>query len=110
VGVAYDLLGGNQDVAIGGTLPQRIGSCLSTLDSLLCQPEAVVSSFVLAETAREANQTVLLAAFHSVRQSLTFSVSNRFYVKSVIFDALQVLKMQRRLARTSLSAIWVLIH
>jgi fatty acid synthase len=52
VGVAYDLLGGNQDVAIGGTLPQRIGSCLSTLDSLLCQPEAVVSSFVLAETVR----------------------------------------------------------
>lgn len=52
VGVAISLLGGNQDLAIGGTLPQRIGSCLSTLDTLLCQPEAIVSSFVLAESAR----------------------------------------------------------
>jgi len=51
VGVAFDLLGGNQDVAIGGTLPQRIVSCLATLDSLLCRHEAVVSSFVLAESS-----------------------------------------------------------
>jgi hypothetical protein len=52
VGVAFDLLGRNPNAAFGGTLPQRIDSCLSTLDALLCSPEAVVSSFVPAESSR----------------------------------------------------------
>lgn len=51
VGAAFDLFGDNQDFAVGSTLPQRIDSCLSTLDTLLCRPEAVVSSFVPAESS-----------------------------------------------------------
>ncbi|XP_014671172.1 PREDICTED: fatty acid synthase-like [Priapulus caudatus] len=47
VGMARSL-GGN-DTVIGGTLPQRIASCMQTMDVLLNQPFAVVSSFVLAE-------------------------------------------------------------
>lgn len=54
VGVVLDTMGGN-DTVIGGTLPQRITSCLSTLDRFLqlqrIHPDApaVYSSFVLAE-------------------------------------------------------------
>ncbi|KAG7277018.1 hypothetical protein CRUP_001644 [Coryphaenoides rupestris] len=50
VGVVLETMGGNEAV-IGGTLPQRIASCLETLDAFLCQRRPVVSSFVLAERA-----------------------------------------------------------
>uniref|UniRef100_UPI0037E9BFCC fatty acid synthase n=1 Tax=Semicossyphus pulcher TaxID=241346 RepID=UPI0037E9BFCC len=48
VGVVLETMGGN-DAVIGGTLPQRITSCLEVLDRFLCQPQPVMSSFVLAE-------------------------------------------------------------
>ncbi|XP_013881248.1 fatty acid synthase [Austrofundulus limnaeus] len=48
VGVVLETMGGN-DMVIGGTLPQRITSCLEALDFFLNQRQPVVSSFVLAE-------------------------------------------------------------
>lgn len=48
VGVVLETMGGN-DAVIGGTLPQRISSCMEVLDSFLCQQQPVMSSFVLAE-------------------------------------------------------------
>ncbi|XP_056152912.1 fatty acid synthase [Lampris incognitus] len=48
VGVVLETMGGN-DAVIGGTLPQRIASCLEVLDRFLCQRCPVMSSFVLAE-------------------------------------------------------------
>ncbi|XP_071318722.1 fatty acid synthase [Trachinotus anak] len=48
VGVVLETMGGN-DTVIGGTLPQRIASCMEVLDLFLCQRQPVMSSFVLAE-------------------------------------------------------------
>ena len=48
VGLIVETMGGN-DTEVGGTLPQRITSCLNTMDIFLQQPHAVVSSVVLAE-------------------------------------------------------------
>ncbi|XP_039990736.1 fatty acid synthase isoform X2 [Xiphias gladius] len=48
VGVVLESMGGN-DTVIGGTLPQRIHSCMEVLDFFLCQQQPVMSSFVLAE-------------------------------------------------------------
>ncbi|XP_051529897.1 fatty acid synthase [Myxocyprinus asiaticus] len=48
VGVVLETMGGN-DAVIGGTLPQRMTSCLEVLDRFLCQQRPVMSSFVLAE-------------------------------------------------------------
>uniref|UniRef100_A0A674MU67 Fatty acid synthase n=1 Tax=Takifugu rubripes TaxID=31033 RepID=A0A674MU67_TAKRU len=48
VGVVLESMGSN-DTVIGGTLPQRITSCLEVLDNFLCQKHPVMSSFVLAE-------------------------------------------------------------
>lgn len=45
VGVAYEMLGAN-DVIVGGTIPQRIPSCLNTLSKLLCSPFTVCFSVV----------------------------------------------------------------
>lgn len=44
---------GNNDSVIGGTLPQRMMSCLSTLDQFLNRSEPVLSSFVQAESKTE---------------------------------------------------------
>lgn len=48
VGIILEAMGTN-DTVIGGTLPQRIASCLEVLDLFLNQPHPVLSSFVLAE-------------------------------------------------------------
>lgn len=62
VGIAFVLLQGNSNATIGGTLPQRMSSCLSTLDQFLCQPHAVLSSFVLAESSHGKADTASSAA------------------------------------------------
>lgn len=48
VGLILETMGGN-DTEVGGTLPQRMSSCLTTMDTFLQQPNAVVASMVLAE-------------------------------------------------------------
>lgn len=55
VGVVIDKMGGN-DTTVGGTLPQRMSSCLSTLRTLMTHSYAVASSFVLAEKTIETGQ------------------------------------------------------
>lgn len=47
-GLVIDTLGDNETI-IGGTLPQRMTSCLATMDLFLQQPHAVLSSMVVAE-------------------------------------------------------------
>ena len=56
------LLRGNNTASIGGTLPQRMSSCLAALDQFLCQPDAVLSSFVLAESTRGKADTASTSA------------------------------------------------
>lgn len=41
-------MGGSNDTVIGGTLPQRMSSCLAVLDRFLSQAHPVMSSYVLA--------------------------------------------------------------
>ena len=50
--MVLDSMGGNETV-VGGTLPQRMSSCLAVLDRFLNQSHPVVSSFVLAERLTE---------------------------------------------------------
>lgn len=44
-----DSLAGDNDTVIGGTLPQRMVSCLHTIDLFMQQPHPVLSSMVVAE-------------------------------------------------------------
>lgn len=48
VGLVLETMGDN-DTVVGGTLPQRMSSCLCTMDSFLQQPHPVLASMVLAE-------------------------------------------------------------
>lgn len=68
VGLILETMGGN-DTEVGGTLPQRMSSCLSTMDLFLQQPNAVVSSMVLAEKRKgpgDGNQVSLTDAVANI--------------------------------------------
>ncbi|XP_054286913.1 fatty acid synthase-like [Macrosteles quadrilineatus] len=68
VGLILETMGDNETV-VGGTLPQRMSSCLATMDKFLQQPHAVLASLVLAEKRRaggESNQVGLLEAVGNI--------------------------------------------
>lgn len=68
VGLIMETMGGNE-TEVGGTLPQRISSCLNTIDNFLQQPNAVVASLILAEKQKrvaEGNQVNLIEAVANV--------------------------------------------
>ncbi|XP_071581800.1 fatty acid synthase-like [Temnothorax nylanderi] len=52
VGLVADMQEENKELVIGGTLQQRISSCLKTLEVFLLQDRPVVSSMVVAEKAK----------------------------------------------------------
>ncbi|KAF5283102.1 hypothetical protein FQA39_LY17409 [Lamprigera yunnana] len=49
VGLVADMLELRDNIEIGGTLPQKISSCLAVLDEFLNQDEVIVSSMVVAD-------------------------------------------------------------
>ncbi|XP_049874376.1 fatty acid synthase [Pectinophora gossypiella] len=53
VGLIVDTMGGD-DTEVGGTVPQRIASCMEALGTLLALPHPVVASMVLADKRRQA--------------------------------------------------------
>lgn len=68
VGLILETMGDNETV-VGGTLPQRMSSCLATMDKFLQQPHAVLASMVVAEKRRSGgsgNQISLLEAVGNI--------------------------------------------
>lgn len=59
---------GNNETEVGGTLPQRMTSCLQTMDVFLQQPHPVLASMVLADKhkAADQNQVGLLEAVGNI--------------------------------------------
>ncbi|XP_066156912.1 fatty acid synthase [Euwallacea fornicatus] len=72
VGLIMETMKGMNDTEVGGTLPQRIPSCLVTMDTFLQQPHPVVASMVLAEKRK---------ATGSTQVSLTDAVANILGIK-----------------------------
>ncbi|XP_047360366.1 fatty acid synthase-like [Vespa velutina] len=68
VGLILENIGDN-DTEIGGTVPQRISNCLSTLDVFLQQLHPVLSSIVLADKHKstdKTNQVTLIQAVGNI--------------------------------------------
>ncbi|XP_071034019.1 fatty acid synthase [Parasteatoda tepidariorum] len=74
VGVIQDTVG--SDVVIGGTVPQRIHSCLSVLDKFLQQSHPVVSSFVPYQPSETTSQK-------SSKHNVLSTVANIFGIKDM---------------------------
>ena len=56
VGLILETMG-NNETEVGGTLPQRMSSCLATMDSFLQQPHPVLASMVLAEKQKSSDSS-----------------------------------------------------
>ncbi|XP_039309372.1 fatty acid synthase-like [Solenopsis invicta] len=67
VGLVFEMMGGN-DAKVFGTIPQRISSCLATMDIFLQQPHPVLASSVLAEKYKpdDGNKVDLVATIVNV--------------------------------------------
>ncbi|CAH2091553.1 unnamed protein product [Euphydryas editha] len=63
---------GGDDAVVGGTVPQRITSCMEALGALLARPHAVAASMVLADKRRSAAQPT---------QDLVHAVANILGIK-----------------------------
>jgi len=77
------------DVSIGGTQPQRIGSCLATLDQFLSRHEcdstpAVLSSFVLVESTHTASETPSASSAASLRQIVAYILGHFHHFLSLL--------------------------
>lgn len=75
VGLILDSVGGGNDTEIGGTMPQRIGSCLETMDVFLQQPHPVLASMCVADQ-RKGQDT-------SNRVSIVQAVANILGIKKL---------------------------
>nr|WLW11093.1 fatty acid synthase 1 [Sitodiplosis mosellana] len=60
-GLVIDSLGDN-DTVVGGTLPQRMVSCLQTMDLFMQQPHSVLASMVVAEKRKAESSGVSLVS------------------------------------------------
>lgn len=65
--MAYQLIRGNEEKEINGTLAQKISSCLAALDTLLTQSSAIVASHVIPNKRKQTD--------NSKTQSLTEIIS-----------------------------------
>lgn len=70
VGLVIETMSGDNESVIGGTLPQRMISCLATLDTLLQQPYPVVSSVVVAEKRSSGDSSGQLSILDAIGKIL----------------------------------------
>uniref|UniRef100_A0A1A9Z5Z9 Fatty acid synthase n=1 Tax=Glossina pallidipes TaxID=7398 RepID=A0A1A9Z5Z9_GLOPL len=83
-GLVIETLGDN-DTVIGGTLPQRMNSCLQTIDLFLQQPHPVLASMVVAEK-RKSDQSGGVSLIASVANILGIRNIKNIPEKSSLAD------------------------
>ncbi|XP_066991506.2 fatty acid synthase [Anabrus simplex] len=92
VGLVLETMGDNETV-VGGTLPQRMSSCLATMDNFLQQPHPVLASMVLAEKRRSGSDS-------GSQVSLLDAVANILGIKDV-----KTMSMQATLADLGMDSL-----
>lgn len=90
------------DVVVGGSLPQRMPSCMAVLDRFLQSPHAVCSSFVRAEVRYEANakkQGLLYVVAHILGIKDPASLSPSVTLTDLGLDSLMGVEVKQALER-----------
>ncbi|XP_070068712.1 fatty acid synthase isoform X2 [Drosophila takahashii] len=93
---------GDNDTVIGGTLPQRMNSCLETMDLFLQQPHPVMASMVVAEKRKteQANRLSLMATIANIMGLRDVkSVSDRTTLFDLGMDSLMSTEIKQTLER-----------
>ncbi|CAO1403431.1 unnamed protein product [Diamesa serratosioi] len=101
VGLVADMLEDKLDMEIGGTLQQRISSCLEEMDSLMNINEPVVSSMVVAEKktigSTKRNMIEAIMNIMSIRDIKSISMDTTF--SELGMDSLMAVEIKQTLER-----------
>ncbi|EDV94359.1 GH20702 [Drosophila grimshawi] len=101
VGLVADMAEDKIDLEIGGTLQQRISSCLHELDTLLSAKSAVVASMVVAEkrSGRSGNESIIDTVMHIMGIRDLKSVSLGTTLSEMGMDSLMSVEIKQTLER-----------
>ncbi|XP_031636808.1 fatty acid synthase-like [Contarinia nasturtii] len=99
-GLVIDNLGDNNTV-INGTLPQRMVSCLKTIDHFMQQPHAVLVSMVMAEkyTAKRSDNDLVSCIANILGLKDLNNVSNQTSLADLNLDSLMSVEIKQTLER-----------
>uniref|UniRef100_A0A1B0AA75 oleoyl-[acyl-carrier-protein] hydrolase n=1 Tax=Glossina pallidipes TaxID=7398 RepID=A0A1B0AA75_GLOPL len=101
VGLVANMVEDKIDIDIGGTLQQRISSCLQELDTLLNGPDAIVASMVVAEKrfGNSGSENVIEAVMNIMGIRDIKSVSLGATLSEIGMDSLMAVEIQQTLER-----------
>ncbi|KAH8037320.1 hypothetical protein HPB51_009875 [Rhipicephalus microplus] len=101
VGVVHDVMG--NDVVIGGSVAQRITSCMEVMDCFLSQKHPVVSSFVKDDPSSRSDpknkQDLLLSAAHILGIKDPSSLNPNISLGELGIDSLMSVELRQLLER-----------
>ena len=101
VGVVAEAMGGN-DIVIGGSVPQRIPSCLAVLDQMLQCNYPVMSSLVLADMKKnllDGKEDLLKVICHVLGVKDSNSLTNETTLGDLGMDSLMAVEIRQGLER-----------
>lgn len=102
VGMVLESIGDN-NTEVGGTLPQRITSCLETMDTLLQQPHPILGSFVLADKRSGSDNSNKVSVVQAVANILgikkTESINPSISLADLGMDSLMGTEIKQTLER-----------
>lgn len=101
VGLVADLAEDKIDMVIGGTLQQRISSCLQELDNLMSVPDAIVCSMVVAEkrAGRAGDENIIETVMNIMGIRDLKSVSLGTTLSEIGMDSLMAVEIKQALER-----------
>lgn len=100
VGLVADMQEDRIDIEIGGTLQQRISSCLQELDTLLATPDPIVASMVVAEKRLRGGSSNAIEAvmnIMSLRDMKSISMDTK--LAEMGMDSLMAVEIKQTLER-----------
>ncbi|XP_074599703.1 fatty acid synthase-like [Brevipalpus obovatus] len=101
VGVVAESLGGN-DVVLGGTIPQRIKSCMEVLDRFMQSPFSVASSIVMADSRKSViggSENLLKTIYHILGVTDPSTLDPKLTLSELGMDSLMAVEIKQGLER-----------
>ncbi|XP_034192524.2 fatty acid synthase [Osmia lignaria lignaria] len=101
VGLAADMWENKQELIIGGTLQQKVSSCLAELDKFLSQSRPIVASMVVAEKRPSASEAsnVLEAVMNIMSIKDLKTVSQSSSLSELGMDSMMAVEIKQTLER-----------
>ncbi|KAL1442921.1 hypothetical protein MTO96_030556 [Rhipicephalus appendiculatus] len=101
VGVFHEMMGG--DAVVTGTVPQRISSCMSVMDTLMNQSHPVVCSCVKADASCEAtvneNRDIIDSVLHIIGIKNSSNLNTDVAFGEIGMDSLMAVEVRQTIER-----------